>query len=67
MITAWDKLPLTLGVKEVAEITGYGQARIRELCRAKRIPCIRLGRAFRIPRDSLRRWLEMEAEKGIEK
>lgn len=64
MITSWDDLPLMLGVKETAVVTGYGQARIRELCRARRIPCVRLGRAFRIPRDSLRAWLEREAENG---
>jgi len=56
-VTSWDQLPLTLGVRETAEIVGYGQARIRELCRANKIPCIRLGRAFRIPRDALRDWL----------
>ncbi|HHW42528.1 MAG TPA: helix-turn-helix domain-containing protein [Desulfotomaculum sp.] len=67
MFTSWEELPLTLGVEEVSRVTGYGKARIRELCRAKKIPCIRLGRAFRIPRDSLRRWLEAEAERAVEK
>ncbi|MBP2657176.1 MAG: Helix-turn-helix domain [Firmicutes bacterium] len=56
----WDTLPLTLSVKETAQLTGYGQAIIRDLCRSRRIPCLHLGRAFRIPKDALRNWLNTE-------
>lgn len=43
--TNWDQVSLMPGVKEAAEITGYGEARIRELARAGKIPYVRLGRA----------------------
>jgi excisionase family DNA binding protein len=56
----WDSLPLTLSVDETAKITGYGQTRIRELCRGKKMPCIRLGRAFRIPKEALHTWIIAE-------
>lgn len=56
-ITEWDSLPLLLSVKETSQLIGYGQARVRELCNAKLLPCIRLGRAFRIPKEPLRVWL----------
>jgi len=56
----WDNLPLTLNVKETAQVTGYGQAKIRELCRSHRIPCLHLGHAFRIPKDALRNWINTE-------
>ena len=55
--TNWDDAPLLLGVAETATITGYGRARIRELCRAKAMPCIHLGRAYRIPKDALQNWI----------
>lgn len=61
-VTNWEDLPLMLGVKETAEVVGYGQARIRELCRAGLLPNVRLGRAYRIPREALRTWLLRQAE-----
>jgi len=54
--TNWEELPLLLSVEETAKTTGYGQARIRELCRAGLMPNVRLGRAYRIPKEALRNW-----------
>ncbi len=62
-ICTWDELPLWLGVDETALVTGYGPARIRELCRAGLMPHVRLGRAYRIPKEALRTWLLRQAEK----
>lgn len=59
--TDWTQLPLLLSVRETAKIIGYGPARIRELCRVKAIPCVRLGRAYRIPKDALQQWLVNKA------
>ena len=61
-IKNWDELPLMLSVEETAKVTGYGKARIRELCRGKAIPCIRLGRAYRIPKEALRNWIISECK-----
>ena len=60
IITNWNELPIMLNIVETAKITGYGMARIRELCKGKVIPCIRLGRAYRIPKDALQNWIMSE-------
>lgn len=65
MIRDWNDLPLLLTVKLAAAVTGYGPFRIRELCRAGRLPHIRLGRAYMIPRDTLRVWLEAQAAASV--
>lgn len=57
----WEHLPLTLSVKEVSQILGYGQQRVRELCKTNKLPNVRLGRAYRIPREALRTWLLQQA------
>jgi len=59
-VTDWNNLPLMLGVEEASQVLGYGKARIRKLCRSKVIPCIQCGRAYRIPKESLRNWLVAE-------
>lgn len=41
MVKSWDDLPLTLGVREAAAVLGYGQARVRWLCKVGRIPNVR--------------------------
>lgn len=61
-VRSWEELPLLMGVKETATVIGYGQARIRELCKAGRIPNVRLGRAYRIPREALREWVLKQAQ-----
>ena len=60
--TDWNELPLMLNVKETATVCGYGQARIRELCKSKIMPCVRLGRAYKIPREALQAWLMQQAQ-----
>lgn len=56
--TNWDELPIILSVKETAVILGYGEASIRDLCRTHDgIPCLRYGRAYRIPKETLHQWL----------
>lgn len=54
---SWDELPLLLTVAETSKVIGYNQARIRELCKTKILPHIRYGRAYKIPRDNLRKWV----------
>lgn len=64
VVTNWDDLPLMLSVKETAEVIGYGRARIRELCKAGLMPHVRLGRAYRIPREALREWVLQQAKQN---
>ena len=55
-------LPLMLNVALAAKVSGYGPFRIRELCKAGRIPHIRWGRAYQIPRDAFFAAIQREAE-----
>lgn len=59
---SWEDWPLILGTEEAAKLIGSNTARIRELCKAGIIPNVRLGRAYRIPREALRTWLLNQAE-----
>lgn len=65
-MTSWNDLPLMLSAQQTAEVTGYGVFRIRELCAAGKMPHVRLGRAYKIPRDTLRAWLERQAEDAVQ-
>ncbi|OPX91942.1 MAG: Helix-turn-helix domain protein [Pelotomaculum sp. PtaB.Bin104] len=61
-VSAWEPLPLLLGTEEAARVLGYNQARVRELCKANILPCVRLGRAYRIPKEALRTWVLEQAK-----
>ena len=60
-LTSWDQLPLVMSVQDVTNVLGYGAYRIRELCQSNTIPCIRLGRAYKIPREALKEWVNRES------
>lgn len=60
-VTNWDELPVMLNVAMVAAVLNYNQHKIRELCRSREIPNMRLGRAFMVPRDALKAWVEQTA------
>ena len=50
--------PLLLTVKDLEAELQLGRTRTYELVRSGAIPVIRIGRAVRVPRDALRRWVE---------
>ena len=50
--------PLLLTVKDLEAELQLGRTRTYELVRSGQIPVMRIGRAVRIPRDALRRWVE---------
>jgi len=60
-ITTPADLPLMLNIALAAKVSGYGQHRIRELCKAGRIPHIRWGRAYMLPCDAFLAAIEKEA------
>ena len=64
-LNSWERYPLVLNVKQTAGIVGYGPARIRELCKANLLPHLKNGRAYMIPRDALREWINKEAAKAM--
>lgn len=58
--TATD-LPLLLDAAETAKVLSLSRAKVCELANRGEIPSIRVGRAVRIPRDPLLKWIEYRA------
>lgn len=55
-----DDPRMLLTVKDVEAALQLGRTRAYELVRSGELPVIRIGRAVRIPRDALRRWVEAQ-------
>jgi len=55
-----DARPMLLTVKDVEAELQLGRTRTYELVRSGELPVVRIGRAVRIPRDALRRWVEAQ-------
>lgn len=47
---------------EVAELLGIGRSRAYELIGSGVIPSLRIGASVRVPHDSLRAWIEAQAD-----
>ena len=56
MVTT-TQLPRLISARDVADQTGLPLARVYQLAREDRMPCIRLGRAMRFDGDAVRAWL----------
>lgn len=56
--TSFDDLPLTLRVEELMPILGIGRNTAYELVRSGQIKSIHIGKQIRIPKESLRLFLE---------
>ena len=52
------RTPMLLTVRDVEAELQLGRTRTYELVRSGSLPVIRVGRAVRVPRDALRRWVE---------
>jgi excisionase family DNA binding protein len=59
--TQFDTLPRILTVEEMAAFLGIGRSLAYSLVKRGEIPSVRLGRLYRIPRDTLMDWLERES------
>jgi excisionase family DNA binding protein len=55
---ASGRVPMLLTVRDVEAELQLGRTRTYELLRSGSIPVIRVGRAVRVPRDALRRWVD---------
>lgn len=49
---------MLLTVRDVEAELQLGRTRTYQLLRSGEIPLIRVGRALRVPRDALRRWVD---------
>jgi len=55
---ASTRAPMLLTVRDLEAELQLGRTRTYELLRSGSIPVIRVGRALRVPRDALRRWVD---------
>ena len=61
LLPASGARPMLLTVKDLEAELQLGRTRTYELVRSGVIPTIRIGRAVRIPREALRRWVDAQA------
>lgn len=54
--------PLLLRVPEAARMLGIARSLAYEMARDGRLPAIHIGKAVRIPRRRLERWIEEQTE-----
>jgi excisionase family DNA binding protein len=57
-------LPLLLDAAEAAKLLSLSRAKVFDLAHSGEIPSIRIGRAMRIPRDQLLRWIDQRANEA---
>lgn len=58
----WNSLPAIMTIPETARFMRRNYRCILNLCHTPGFPAMRLGRAWVINRDGLRRWLERQTE-----
>jgi len=59
-----DVAPDLLTVPEAAQLLRISRNLAYELVAQHQLPCVRLGRTIRIPRDSLEQWIRERAEES---
>ena len=57
-VTDVQALPAVLTVEQVQKILGISRVKAYELVHTAGFPTIRIGRAIRVPREALMRWLD---------
>ena len=50
--------PILIRVEEAARLADLGRSTVHKLVAAGELPCVRIGRAVRIRRTDLERWIE---------
>ena len=58
---AYDELPLTLSVPEMAAALGISRAGAYELARTEGFPALKIGTRIVIPKDKLKEWVDKNA------
>jgi excisionase family DNA binding protein len=54
-----------LSVEEVAKILGICEALVRREIKAKKIPAVKVGDRYLIPKTSFARWLSVESRASV--
>ncbi len=60
-----DEQPLLLRAEEAAKLLSLGRSKVFEMLASGELPAVRIGRAVRVPRTALERWVrERSGEPG---
>ncbi len=57
---------LTISIPDAAKLTGIGKNRLYALAKAGKIPALRVGCRYIIPRAKFEAWLNDQAESRVE-
>ena len=60
--TAATDLPLLLRAEEAAKLLSLGRSTVFQMLAAGELPAVRVGRAVRVPRAALERWVREQTE-----
>ena len=55
--TERHEAPLLLRAEEAAKLLSLGRTTIFQMMASGELPCVRVGRAVRVPRTALERWV----------
>lgn len=54
----WDQMPVLLTVPEAANLLRISEQGLRTILREGKLPALKIGRAWRVERDAVRRLME---------
>lgn len=58
------ELPAVLTVRQIQQLLGISKAKAYELVHRRNFPVIYFGKAIRVPKEALVKWLEQQARGG---
>ena len=59
--TNFDSLPITLSVRDVANVLGISRVGAYNLCHSKGFPSMRIGKRILVSKDRFIEWLESQS------
>lgn len=55
------ELPLLLRAEQAAKLLSLGRTTVFQMMASGELPCVRIGRAVRVPRSALERWVRAQS------
>ena len=55
-----EELPLLLRAERAAKLLSLGRTTVFQMMATGELPCVRIGRAVRVPRSALERWVRAQ-------
>lgn len=59
-----DDAPLLLRAEEAARLLGLGRSKVFEMMASGELPAVKIGRAVRLPRAALERWVAAQSDRA---